>query len=45
MKCLNEMGSNGMIYIPSSISFQAKLWFPLSNLIGYNGDVTDGRDL
>jgi hypothetical protein len=44
-----EMGSGGMIYIPSLMKtgtgVQAILRFCLSNLNGCNVGITDGRDL
>jgi hypothetical protein len=42
MKGIAEMGSDGMIYLPS---VQAILTFCLSNLNGCNVGITDGRDL
>jgi hypothetical protein len=44
-----EMGSGGMIYLPSFMKIgtgiQAILWFCLSNLKGCNVGITVRRDL
>jgi hypothetical protein len=49
MKCTVEIGSDGMIYIPSFIKTGAGvegiLRFCLSNLKGCNIVITDGRNL
>jgi hypothetical protein len=49
MKCIVEMDSGGMIYIPSFMKIdtgvEGILGFCLRNLKGQNAGVTDGRDL
>jgi hypothetical protein len=49
MKCAVELGSGGVIYLPSFMKIgkgiQTILWFGLSNLKGCIIGTTDGRDL
>jgi hypothetical protein len=45
-KCIVEMGSGGMIYIPSFMKIGKDIdGISIGNLKGCNAGITDGRDL